>query len=186
MKITIAISHPKPPPSFSSVSDWTHEARQQYSEFFVNVAVPLQKVPDAQTCPSISSHVSSATSKFSGDVPCGRTNMLSGICRRFWVSFWVYDMLIVPWKWPGVVDSISSVRFWIPLAGMSWRSCISMKSRDDVIWRLDRLSFPKLKSSIVSWVLLSVNVSISSSSVSARRSVFVAGDSNVMFSSDAR
>lgn len=85
--ITNAISHPKPAPSSSFDFSWTHEARQQYSLFFVNVGSPAQKVPSLQTCPNISSHVSSLTSKFSMGVPCGRTNILSGISSLFSVSF---------------------------------------------------------------------------------------------------
>ena len=59
-------------------------------------------------------------------------------------------MLIVPWKCPDVSDSIDSVRFCIPLPGISWRSSIVMKSRDEVAIRFVMLSSPKLKSSIVS------------------------------------
>ena len=80
VKITIPISHPKPFESDGSVlSSSTHVAKQQYSEFFVKVAVPLQRYPSSQTFPDISWHVSSLTSKFSIGSPLGRTKMLSEI-----------------------------------------------------------------------------------------------------------
>ncbi len=54
-RITIPINHPKPLESDGSVfSSSTHVARQQYSEFFVKVAVPLQRYPSSQTFPDIS------------------------------------------------------------------------------------------------------------------------------------
>ena len=55
----------------------------------MNVAVPLQKLPDSHTCPNSCSQVSSWIWKFSTNEPCGKTNMLSGISSLFSVSFWM-------------------------------------------------------------------------------------------------
>jgi len=89
-RITIPINHPKPLESDVSVfSSSTHVAKQQYSEFFVKVAVPLQRYPFPQTSPDISWHVSSLISKFSIGSPLGRTKMLSEIWSSCWVWFCV-------------------------------------------------------------------------------------------------
>ena len=65
MNITIAISQLRPLDSGSLGSISMHESRQQYSAFFVKVAVPLQRNPDSQTCPDISWQVSFWTWKLS-------------------------------------------------------------------------------------------------------------------------
>jgi len=159
VNISNPIIQPKPPELELPCSSCMHESRQQYSEFFVNVAVPLQSVSSSHTLPDSSAQVSSLTSKFSGVVPFGITNMLSGISSSFPVSSWVYDMLIEPWKWPDVSGSTSRVRFCVPLADISSGSDTVKNSMLCVTFMFVRFCSPKLKSSIVSWVLFSVNSS---------------------------
>ena len=112
--------------------------------------------------------------------------MLSGISRMFLVSFCVYDTLIVPWKCPGVSGFNSNVIFCIPLPGIFWRSSVLMKSRLEVAFSSVRFSFPKLKSSIVSFDFVSVNISARRRSGFCRRSGSMAGEINVVFCSGDR
>ncbi len=56
---------------------------QQYSLFFVNVALPSQISLVVQGVPCFSSHVSSDIWKSSWVLPCGRTNILSGTWSVF-------------------------------------------------------------------------------------------------------
>ncbi len=85
----------------------------------MNVAVPLQINPVSQTCP-MSSHFSVVVSvKFSFVVPFGRIKTFNGISKMFSVPFCMYDILIVPWKFPGTFGSNSNVMFCIPLPDIS-------------------------------------------------------------------
>ena len=184
IRITIPTSHPKPFDSESLSLVSTHEPRQQYSGLmlFVNVAVPLQSVSDGQTVPDNSSQVSFLIWKLSVGVPCGRTNILRGISKISSVSFCVNVMFIVPWKWPGTLGFRVRVRFCIPLGSMSSSSSALMKSTLEVSCKLVILLSPKLKSSIIPWVDVSVNVSEKNSSGFCLNSDFIIGDLNVAFS----
>ena len=115
-------------------------------------ALPSQVSSSVQTVPAISVHVCSDISKSSVGLPSGRTNRLSGIESVFCFSDWVYVMFMLPWKCPGFFGLNVSVRFCIPRGGTSSSSSASMNGWADVTWRLVRLSLPKLKSWIVSWV----------------------------------
>ena len=82
MRIMIAMSQPYLN-SFLILSIGWHVPMQQYSLFFVKVAVPSQTSSVVQGVPPFSSQVSSDIWKSSGVLPCGRTNRLSGIWRVF-------------------------------------------------------------------------------------------------------
>jgi len=146
---------------------------QQYSLFFVKVALPLQTSSVVHGVPCFCSHVSSDTWKSSGVLPSGRTNMLSGILSVFCFWYWVYVMLMLPWKWPGFCGDSVRVRLWIPLADMFSIGCILMNWMSDSISMFVIVSLPKLKSDIVSWDSVSVKSSTKRSSVPGFRSSFV-------------
>lgn len=86
IKIIIPINHPKFPLSDSD-SVARQVPRQQYSPFFVKVASPSQISFVVQIVPDISSQVSSAISKSSGELPSGSMNKLNCINRVFCFSF---------------------------------------------------------------------------------------------------
>ena len=71
---------------------------QQYSLFFVKDAVPSHVSLIVQGMPPFSSHVSSDIWKSSPVLPSGRTNRLSGIFIVFCFWYWLYVMLMLPWK----------------------------------------------------------------------------------------
>jgi len=60
-------------------------------------------------------------------------NRLSGIDRVFCFVFWVYVMLMFPWKCPGISGSNVIVKFLTSLAVMFSISSISMKLKSDVV-----------------------------------------------------
>lgn len=166
MKINIAMSQPyENLSSFGSIG-W-QVPMQQYSLFFVKLASPSQISSLVQGVPPFSSHVFSDTLNFSGVLPFGRTNMLSGISRVFCFPYWVYVMLMFPWKWPGVSGDSVRVRLWIPLADMFSIGFVSMNEMLDVVLMFVIGSSPKLNSWIVSWVSVSVKSSARRSSGSS-------------------
>jgi len=143
---------------------------QQYSLFFVKTAVSLQTSSVVQTIPFFSSHVSSDIWKSFCVLPCGRTNRLSGIWSVFWCLYWVYVMLMSPWKWPGFCGENVTVRLWTFLADMFSIDSTPMNVWSDVILMFVIVSLPKLKSWIVSLNSVFVRSSAKRSSGLCRRS----------------
>ena len=124
--------------------------RQQYSCDFAQVAFPLQRNPEPQTVPEISSQVLLIGMKSSGTLPSGNMNRLRGIERVFCFAYCVYVMLMFPWKCPGNSGLNVIVKFFTFLADMFSIFSVSINVKSDVIWSPVIVSFPKLNSSIVS------------------------------------
>ena len=96
--------------------------------------------------------------------------MLVGIWSLFWCPYWLYVMLMSPWKWPGFDGDSVMLKFLTFLADMFSINSVSMNDRSDLISISVIVSLPKLKSWIISWDSVSANVSAKRSSGSWCRS----------------